>query len=56
MTIKLYCFGESGHSYKAALTLNLMGLDPMGLTYFYAGLDQRLVGVEGAQPIHQIMA
>ena len=36
--------------------LNLMGLDPMGLTYFYAGLDQRLVGVEGAQPIHQIMA
>ena len=27
MTIKLYCFGESGHSYKAALALNLMGLD-----------------------------
>ena len=27
MTIKLYCFGESGHSYKAALTLNMMGLD-----------------------------
>lgn len=27
MTIKLYCFGESGHSYKAALTLELSGLD-----------------------------
>jgi hypothetical protein len=36
--------------------LNLMGLNPMDLTYFYAGLDQRLVGVEGAEPIHQIMA
>ncbi|MBL6843288.1 MAG: DUF1501 domain-containing protein [Verrucomicrobiae bacterium] len=35
--------------------LNLMGMNPMDLTYFYAGLDQRLVGVEGAQPIHQIM-
>ncbi len=36
--------------------LNLMGLNPMDLTYFYGGLDQRLVGVEGAEPIHQIMA
>jgi len=36
--------------------LNLMGMNPMDLTYFYAGLDQRLVGVEGAQPIHQIMS
>ena len=35
--------------------LNLMGMNPLDLTYFYAGLDQRLVGVEGAQPIHQIM-
>jgi glutathione S-transferase len=25
MTLKLYCFGESGHSYKAALALNLGG-------------------------------
>ena len=32
-----------------------MGLPPNDLTYFYAGLDQRLVGVEGAEPIHQIM-
>jgi len=27
MTIKLYCFGESGNSYKAALALELSGLD-----------------------------
>jgi hypothetical protein len=38
-----------------ATILTLMGLDPMRLIYFYGGLDQRLVGVEGAEPIHQIM-
>ncbi|EBA06605.1 glutathione S-transferase family protein [Sagittula stellata] len=27
MTMTLYCFGESGHSYKAALALQLAGLD-----------------------------
>ncbi|MDE0588784.1 glutathione S-transferase family protein [Halocynthiibacter sp. C4] len=27
MTIQLYCFGESGHSYKAALALELSGLE-----------------------------
>lgn len=27
MTAKLYCFGESGNSYKAALTLTLCGID-----------------------------
>ncbi len=27
MTIKLYCFGESGNSYKSALALELSGLD-----------------------------
>ena len=27
MTIKLHCFGESGNSYKAALALELSGLD-----------------------------
>jgi glutathione S-transferase len=27
MTMTLYCFGESGHSYKAALALELVGLD-----------------------------
>jgi hypothetical protein len=36
--------------------LNLLGLDPNLLTYFYSGLDQKLVGVEGAEPISEIMA
>ena len=27
MTLHLHCFGESGHSYKAALGLTLAGLD-----------------------------
>ena len=39
-----------------ATVLACMGLDPNHLTYFYAGLDQKLVGVEGAEPIRQIMA
>lgn len=36
MTIKLYCFGESGHSYKAALALELSGLDwePVFVDFF----------------------
>jgi hypothetical protein len=38
-----------------ATILALMGLDPERLSYFYGGLDQKLVGVEGAEPIHQLM-
>ena len=36
MTMQLHCFGESGHSYKAALTLELMGLDwtPVFIDFF----------------------
>ena len=36
MTIKLYCFGESGNSYKAALPLRLSGLDwePVKVDFF----------------------
>ncbi len=36
MTAKLYCFGESGHSYKAALTLALLDYDwqPVFVDYF----------------------
>ncbi|GHG97436.1 glutathione S-transferase family protein [Pseudodonghicola xiamenensis] len=36
MTIKLYCFGESGNSYKAALALQLSGLDwePVYVDFF----------------------
>lgn len=38
-----------------ATILHQLGLAPNNLTYFYAGLDQRLVGVEGAEPIHQLI-
>jgi uncharacterized protein (DUF1501 family) len=39
-----------------ATVLNQMGLNPNDLSYFYAGLDQKLVGVEGAEPIREIIA
>ncbi len=38
-----------------ATVLHQMGLDPNHLSYFYGGLDQKLVGVEGAEPIKQII-
>jgi hypothetical protein len=38
-----------------ATVLQQMGLDPNKLSYFYGGLDQKLVGVEGADPIAQII-
>ena len=38
-----------------ATILNQLGLDPNDLSYFYNGLDQKLVGVEGAEPISQII-
>ncbi|SFQ96432.1 glutathione S-transferase family protein [Poseidonocella sedimentorum] len=36
MTIRLHCFGESGHSYKVALALELGGLDwePVKIDFF----------------------
>ncbi|MEM7544794.1 MAG: glutathione S-transferase family protein [Pseudomonadota bacterium] len=36
MTMKLYCFGESGNSYKAALPLSLSGLswEPVKVDFF----------------------
>ena len=39
-----------------ATILHLLGVDPNKLSFFYGGLDQKLVGVEGAEPIHAIMA
>ena len=39
-----------------ATVLNQMGLNPNHLSYFYAGLDQKLVGVEEVEPIHEIIA
>jgi hypothetical protein len=38
-----------------ATILHQLGIDPDRLTYFYAGLDQKLVGVEGAAPIREIL-
>jgi hypothetical protein len=38
-----------------ATILTQLGLDPNTLAYFYNGLDQKLVGVEGAEPIDQII-
>ena len=38
-----------------ATILNQMGLDPNRLTYAYGGLDQKLVGVEGAEPIKELV-
>ncbi len=38
-----------------ATILHQMGMDPDRLTYFYSGLDQKLVGVEGADPIGRII-
>ncbi len=61
-------FGETDELGGAAVTnrlhvkhlhatiLHQLGLDPDKLTYFYNGLDQKLVGVEGAEPISQIIA
>jgi hypothetical protein len=38
-----------------ATILHQLGLDANRLTYFYNGLDQKLVGVEGAEPIHEVI-
>jgi hypothetical protein len=39
-----------------ATVLTQMGIDPNRLSYFYGGLDQKLVGVEGAEPIKKLIA
>jgi hypothetical protein len=39
-----------------ATILHLLGVDPNHLSFFYGGLDQKLVGVEGADPIREIIA
>ncbi len=39
-----------------ATILQQLGLDPNRLSYFYSGLDQKLVGVEPVDPIHEIIA
>jgi len=39
-----------------ATILNLMGIDHNRLTYGFQGLDQKLTGVEEAEPVHQVLA
>ena len=39
-----------------ATILDRMGLDPNRLSYFYSGLNQRLVGVEDVEPITKVFA
>jgi uncharacterized protein (DUF1501 family) len=39
-----------------ATVLKQLGLDPNNLTYFFRGLDQKLIGVERVEPIHDIIA
>jgi glutathione S-transferase len=56
MTIKLHCFGESGHSYKAALALELSGLNwkPVFVDFFSGqnrGQDYRDLNVMGEAPV-----
>jgi hypothetical protein len=38
-----------------ATILHQMGIDPNRLSYFYGGLNQKLVGVEPVEPIQQII-
>ena len=38
-----------------ATILHQMGIDPNRLSYFYGGLDQKLVGVEPVEPIREII-
>ncbi len=38
-----------------ATILHQMGLDPNRLSYFYGGLDHKLVGPEGAEPVRELM-
>jgi hypothetical protein len=39
-----------------ATVLHQLGIDPNRLAYFFGGLDQKLVGVEHVEPIHEIIA
>jgi len=38
-----------------ATVLHLMGLDPNNLTFLHGGLDKRLVGTAGADPIPELV-
>ncbi|SLN67537.1 Disulfide-bond oxidoreductase YfcG [Aquimixticola soesokkakensis] len=56
MAVQLYCFGESGHSYKAALTLTLCGIDwaPVFVDFFNSetrSKEFRKLNVMGECPV-----
>lgn len=56
MTLKLHCFGESGHSYKAALGLTLAGLEwePVFVDFFKGGVrsdDYKGMNVMAEAPV-----
>lgn len=56
MTMKLYCFGESGNAYKAALVLELSGLDwePVFVDFFNGEArspEFRAINVMGEVPV-----
>ncbi len=56
MTATLYCFGESGNSYKAALTMQLAGYDwtPTFVDFFNGGTrtpEFRALNVMGEAPV-----
>jgi glutathione S-transferase len=58
VTIKLYCFGESGNAYKAALALQFSGLDwePVFVDFFAGASrtpDFREMNVMGEAPVLQ---
>jgi uncharacterized protein (DUF1501 family) len=50
--------GRTGFHVRSlhATVLHQLGLDPNRLSYFFGGLDQKLVGVEHVQPIKEILA
>ena len=49
---------KAGYHVKSlhATVLHLLGLDPNRLSYFFGGLDQKLVGVEHVEPIKELLA
>lgn len=56
MTVRLYCFGESGNAYKAALALELSGIDwePVFVDFFGGetrGAAFRKLNVMGEVPV-----
>ncbi len=56
MTMKLHCFGESGHSYKAALTLALADepWEPVFIDFFNGGTrtpEFRALNIMGEAPV-----